>query len=401
MAHDLIVVGGGPAGSTCARRSAQLGLDVLLIEKATHPRRKACGGGLTLRVKDGLDFDFSSVIEREECGLRLVSPSGIVVEEIRSETTGYTVRREDFDHLLFKKAEEAGAQVIQGSNVIDIAEDSTGVDVFTSGDNYRGRLLIGADGVNSTIGRRTGIHTGWKDDEVALCMEASVPMDESKINELSGGPDNDGRILIEILFGAMPHGYAWIFAKRKEYSLGLGALVSELTDLKGKWKEFTSEFEKRAGVKLDMSDTTALRVPLCGMIENTCSKKVMLIGDAAGFVSPVTGEGIHYAIESARVAADVAHKIVSGKVDVNTMTYHNEMKNTIGKDLGIAKFLANIMFHSLKNMESVVKMAHDDEIMKKYTLDLIMGMYSNKEMRSKMMKRMLTKHPLKAIRMII
>ena len=65
MGHDLIVVGGGPAGATCARRAAQLGMDVLLIEKATHPRRKACGGGLTRRVTDSLDFDVSSVVEQE------------------------------------------------------------------------------------------------------------------------------------------------------------------------------------------------------------------------------------------------------------------------------------------------------------------------------------------------
>ena len=75
--------------------------------------------------------------------------------------------------------------------------------------------------------------------------------------------------------------------------------------------------------------------------------------------------------------------------------------NTVGKDLGVAKFLANIMFHSLKNMESVVQMAHDDEVMRRHTLDLIMGVRPYGEMRTRLMKRMMTKHPLKAARLII
>ena len=212
MTHDLIVVGGGPAGATCARKAVQLGLDVLLLEKEHHPRRKPCGGGVTLRVRDQLDFDFSSVVEREQCGLRLFSPSGLSVENIREETTGFTVRREDFDHLLLKKAEEAGAEVLQGVKVIDVSEESDGVVVTTDDGSYKSKFLAGADGVNSTIASKTGIKTRWKDDEIVLCMEASVPMDSSDIERIFGG--SNSRVLIEIHFGALPHGYGWAFAKK-------------------------------------------------------------------------------------------------------------------------------------------------------------------------------------------
>ncbi|MCK5240407.1 MAG: geranylgeranyl reductase family protein [Candidatus Thorarchaeota archaeon] len=401
MAQDLIVVGGGPAGATCARHAAQLGLEVLLIEKATHPRRKACGGGLTARVKDALDFDFSSAIEHEQCALRLVSPSGLVVEEVRSEPTGYTVRREDFDHLLLKKAEEAGATVIQGSDVIDLVEDSSGVDVFTSEGSHRGGLLVGADGVNSVIARKSGLHPRWKDDEVALCIEASVPMDPSDITRISGNPEWGERVAIEIHLGALVHGYAWAFPKKSEYSLGIGVMVKHLTDLKGSWKKFTEAFEARCGTKLDLADTTSMRIPVGGMIDKTSSRRIMLIGDAAGFVGPATGEGIYYAIESGKSAAEVAQKIASGASNVSTVTYHTQMRDGIGADLKVAKFMEKIMFRSNANMEALCKMASEDPIMKRHTLDFIMGMESYRTMRSRMMKRMLTKHPLKALRMVV
>jgi flavin-dependent dehydrogenase len=129
MTHDLIIVGGGPAGSSCARRAAQLGLDVLVLEKAHHPRRKPCAGGITPRVKDLLDFDISSVVEREQCGINLYSPSMVLTRIARVEAIGYTVRREDFDHFLLKKAEEAGAIVQQGVRATDVIEEPNGVRV--------------------------------------------------------------------------------------------------------------------------------------------------------------------------------------------------------------------------------------------------------------------------------
>jgi len=399
MTHDLIIVGGGPAGATCARKAVQLGLDVLLLEKIHHPRRKACGGGVTLRVKDQLDFDFSSVVGREQCGLRLFSPSGLVVENTREEVTGFNVRREDFDHLLLKKAEEAGAEVLQGVKVTDVSEESDGVVVSTDDGPRKGKFLVGADGVNSTIARKTGIKTRWQDDEIVLCMEASVPMDSSDIERVFGGPNN--RTLIEIHFGALPHGYGWAFAKKEEISLGFGVLVSEMKDLKGIWKMFVSDFEKRNGVKCDLSEATAARVPLSGFIKNTCSKKIMLIGDAAGCVSPATGEGIYYSIESGKIAAEVTKEMLSGVSGVSMRTYHRRCRDAFGKDLGVAKSLAGIMFHSIKSMELVCQMAHDDDVMNDYTFDMIIGLKSSKQSRNRMVKRMVRKHPIKALRMLV
>jgi geranylgeranyl reductase family protein len=400
MTHDLIIVGGGPAGSSCARRAAQLGLDVLVLEKAHHPRRKPCAGGITPRVRDLLDFDITSVVEREQCGINLYSPSMVLTRIARTEATGYTVRREDFDHFLLKKAEEAGATVQQGVRVTDVIEESDGVRVVASNETYSAKLVVGAEGPNSVVARKTGLKPRWEDDEISLCIESTVPMDASDILRIAGEGEGSERILIEIYFGIVRHGYGWMFAKGNEVSLGMGALVSELEDFKGSWKKFVASFEERNGVKCDLSEQTAARVPLCGMIKNTCSKNVMLVGDAAGFVSPTSGEGISFAIESGQIAAEVAKGIVAGE-GVDTMTYHKRVWEAIGKGFKVAKFMANMLFHSKENMERACQMAHDDEVMRELTLDLIIGLRPYKEIRNGMIKRMLRKHPMKALRMVI
>jgi len=127
----------------------------------------------------------------------------------------------------------------------------------------------------------------------------------------------------------------------------------------------------------------------------------MLVGDAGGFVCPSTGEGIYYAIETGRAAAEVAQKVVSGSSNVSTLTYFTQMRDTIGADLKVAKFMEKIMFKSNANMESVCKMGKEDPVMRGHILDFIMGMHSYKETRTKMIKRMMTKHPLTAMRMLV
>ena len=393
--HDLIIVGGGPAGSACARKAAQLGLDVLVLEKSKHPRRKACGGGVTVRVKEVLDFDFSSVVEREIFGLRLYSPSGLVTEQSRPESSGFTVRREDFDALLLEKAKEAGAEVIEETRVIDIVEETSSVLAVTDSSTYTGRLLVGADGVNSVVGRRTGIQTGWRDDEVGLCIEASVPIDPTEIEQLT----ND-KSVIEVYFGPVLYGYAWAFPKKSEFSLGIGVRVSKMQNLKEEWKRFIAGFEERHSVKCDLSDTTAARLPLRGKIRNTCSKRIMLVGDAAGYVAPVTGEGIYYAILSGIIAAEIARNEVTKGENANVTSYERRCKAEFNQDLAIAQSLAKLLLKSNKNMELACQAAYVDPVMREFVMELVLGMKSYKESRNHIVKRLLVKHPAKVLRLV-
>ncbi|NWF94751.1 MAG: NAD(P)/FAD-dependent oxidoreductase [Candidatus Thorarchaeota archaeon] len=392
MTRDLIVVGGGPAGSACARTGAKAGLDVLVIEKQPHPRRKVCAGGFRSGLVDLLDFELSPAIERISCGAHLYAPSGTKVVCTKDMTTGYTAKRSVLDHFLLKKAEEAGAEVTSGVEVIDVTESSEAVTVHCSdGTSHAGKYVVGADGVNSRIARASGIKRQWRDDEIGLCIEAGVPMDQSEILRITHGPYDDDRVCIEIFFGGLQHGYGWCFPKKDEVSMGLGCLMPFAGGLKAAWARFIQKFEERNGVKLDLSTQSAMRVPLKGPIKNTITKRVMLVGDAGGFVSAATGEGIYYAIASGQMAAQTAADIIHGQAS-GTHEYQTRWKNTIGRQLDVSNFLAGLLFNSEKNMELVIQMAARDDVIRGHMTDLISGLRPYSELRNSIMKRVLAKH---------
>lgn len=402
MTHDIIVVGGGPGGAACAREAAKTGLDVLLLEKEEHPRRKMCGGGFRVGLLDLLDYDISPVIEHETCGSHIYAPSGLKVVCSKPEITGYTIKRDLFDHFLLKKASEAGAEVRTGIEVTDVHEGSTDVSVTCrDGSTFSARYLVGADGVNSRVARSTGIKSRWADKEIGLCIEAGVPMDHDDIMRITQGPyEESKRVCVEIFFGGLQHGYSWCFPKKDEVSLGMGCLMPYATGLKSAWAKFVSKFEKLNGIKVDISDAKAMRVPLAGPIKTTITKRIMLIGDSGGFVSPATGEGIFYAIETGQMAAGTVSDIIQGKID-NVDDYQKKWKRTIGKQLKVSYFLANMMFNSDANMELVVQMAASDDFMKNRMVELIGGLKSYTELRNAIMKRVITRHPLKGIRLLV
>jgi geranylgeranyl reductase family protein len=401
LAHDLIVVGGGPAGASCARRAAAKGMDVLVLEKQEHPRRKVCAGGFRPGVTDLLDFDVSPAIEHEACGSHIYSPSRLEVVCTKPKLTGYTVKRSVFDHLLLKKAEEAGAEVQTDIEITDVEEGRENVTVRSKdGQSFTSKYVVAADGVNSRVARSAGIKSRWKDDEVGLCFEACVPMDPSDIMRITQGPYGPDKVCIEVYFGGIQHGYGWCFPKKDEVSLGMGCLVPYAKDLRKAWAKFIDEFEKKNSVKVDLSEESAMRVPLKGPIQNTVTKRIMLAGDAGGFVSPATGEGIYYAIASGQIAADTVSDILQGRAK-GTQEYQRRWKSDIGKQLKVSNSLANLLFNSEQNMELIVRMAAKDEVIRGHMTDLIGGLRPYSDLKSSIMKRVISRHPVTGLRLLI
>jgi len=401
MTHDLIVIGGGPGGAACARRAAQRGLDVVVIEKAVHPRKKACGGAFRPSLVDLLDFDVSPALDRESCGSHLFSPSRTKVIATKDMITGYLVKREVFDKFLLDRAVEAGAEVISGVEVIDVTESSEEVIAYrTDGAIVKGKFLVGADGVNSRVARSSGLKQRWRNDEIGLCIEARVPMDESDILRITKGPYDRNLFCIQIYFGGIEHGYAWCFPKVGEVSLGMGCLMPYAANLRTAWTNFVAEFSSLYQIDVDLSEETAMRVPLKEPLDKTLTKRILLVGDAGGFVSAATGEGICYAVETGQIAADTVSDIIEDLTE-NTSEYERRWKKTIGKQLGVSKFLANLLFSSEKNMELVIQMAARDEVMRNHITNLIGGLKPYSELRTALMKRVLTRHPATGLKMLI
>jgi geranylgeranyl reductase family protein len=401
VTHDLIVVGGGPAGASCARRAAQRGLDVVIIEKAIHPRRKACGGAFRPGLLDLLDFDATPALDRQSCGSYLFSPSRLKVTATKDMITGYLVKREVFDKLLVDKAAEAGAESISGLEVIDVTESTGGVTAHQAdGTSMKGKFLVAADGVNSRVARKSGLKPHWRDDEIGLCFEARVPMDESDIVRITRGPYARDLFCLHIYFGGINHGYAWCLPKKGEVSLGMGCLMPYAAGLKRAWANFTAEFRKLYDVSIDLSEVTAMRVPLKEPVERTVSKRILLVGDAGGFVSAATGEGMYYAIQTGQIAAETVSEITRGQAK-DTIEYERRWKKTIGKQLKVSKFLANLLFNSEKNMELAIQMAARDEVIRNHMTDLIGGLKPYSEVRTALMKRVLTRHPRTGLKMLV
>lgn len=397
--HDLVVVGSGPAGSTCARQAALRGLDVLLLERDMHPRPKPCGGALSPRATGILDFSVESVTDVSVHGGCFYSPAGEKLVLLRKSIRGNIVDRPRFDHLLVRKAEEAGVEVIENSKVVAIEQTRKGIRILTLGDSHSSHLLVGADGVNSTVAKAVGIRHGWSPDRVALCIAADVPLDNKAIAETMAISGSSNELGIELYFGQVEYGYAWCFPKKESLSIGIGTRFSQGRNLKRAWNTFVTFLGAKKGLKLDVSSAQSFRVPIGGLKERLTGRRTMLIGDAAGLVSPITGEGIYYAMKSGILAARIATKAAKTKSPLTTRTYDLQIQREIIDELEAASSLAKVFYGSPKNIDLIWKIASEDPQMKEYILDLIVGAKSPKDLRMLMAKRLITKHPVKAIRL--
>jgi geranylgeranyl reductase family protein len=397
--YDLTVVGGGPAGATCARRAAEAGLDVVLLEKAHHPREKPCGGALGPQAIRSLDLDISSVIERTFNAAIVRTPSGKKVTLTSEGLIGHIVTRSEFDSYLLQKAADAGAEVIQGVEVVGLEQLRSGTRALAVGDSYKSHLLVGADGVNGIIARELGIRTKWSPEQVALCYSANVPMSSSDVESAMMTHGAEESPAIELYFGLVSWGYGWCFPKRNGFNIGIGCRVDKQENLQQKWEEFVAMIEGEKGIEFDVSNRVSYRVPVGDKLNRYIARRGMLIGDAAGLVSPFTGEGISYAIQSGALAAKVASEAVESKSPLHIVEYDNQLKKTIGQELMDTRWLTGILNKSHKHMELMFQIVAEDPVMQMYMTDIVSRVTTLSDVRVQIVKRLLSKHPLKALRL--
>lgn len=399
--YDLIVVGGGPAGSMCARKAASQGLDVLLLEKERVPRKKLCGGALSARVTEVLDFTIQSVVQHEiHCAL-VHAPSGRKVTIVRDDTKGYLIKRSEFDSLLLDRARSAGVEIIDGADVLAVEQLKKGIRVLTSGDSYRGRMLVGADGVNSTVGRAVGLRERWPDDRVALCIAADIALPAAEIQRVMSSESTGGHLAIELYPWIMEHGYSWCFPKRNEISLGIGyTLKYGVQNIRDAWKKFVERFEREKDIVLDIDRVRAHRVSLAKFDGRLATRRTMLVGDAAGLASPVTGEGIYYAIKSGLIAGQVASEVVRNKDYRLIRAYENRLKGELKTEFSAANFVSSAVYKSYRNVNLICELAEHDPIMQDLIVDFALGTRSISKVRLGITKRMIMRYPLKALKLL-
>ena len=281
---DAIVVGAGPAGSATAIRLARGGATVLLADRAPFPRDKPCGGGLTGRAVRELPVDVSPVVEDVvrcfEVRLRYRKRF-----ERRSEAPLVLMtRRRRLDAFLAEQAAAAGADFRDGVTVEGLTVGPDGATLAVGGREVHGRVVVGADGVNGRIARAAGLGGGII---YGIALEGNGPL----------RAEQRGRATVEL--GVVPGGYGWVFPKDGHANYGVGGWASEGPRL----REHLRRLCDVHGVDVDtLTDLQGRRLPIR---RTTASRRgpVVLVGDAAGLVDPLSGDGIYEALLSARLAA--------------------------------------------------------------------------------------------------
>jgi geranylgeranyl reductase family protein len=303
---DSVVVGAGPAGSTTAFRLARAGARVLLTDKARFPREKPCGGGLTYRALRQLPFDVAPVVEEEvdvfELGLGYRRR---FVRRTREPLVLMTQRRR-LDAFLVEQAQEAGAEFRDGARV----ELSP---LTVDGERIGATTLIGADGVNGATAKALGLD--GHQHEVAL---------EGNVRYGPAPRDRYARRAV-VEFGIVPGGYGWVFPKGDHVNVGVGGWLHEGPRLRAHLARLCREHRIPDDA---LTDVRGYRLPLRRPGAPAARGRTALVGDAAGLVDPVSGDGIYEAFLSAQLAADVALDIVAGRTS-DFSGYAGELQRTL------------------------------------------------------------------------
>ncbi len=183
MVYDVIVVGAGPGGSWAAHECAKAGLDTLILEKHKLPRDKPCGGLVGKKTIEKVGAH--KLIDRKIAGYR-VFMEGTKIREKRQD--GYLFERKHLDHFITKKAQKAGAELIENEKVEEFTLESHCAKITTEQEEYFGKIVIGANGVNSHLARQAGIRN-LTQEELCLASEIEVTMGNKRIDEILGNED--------------------------------------------------------------------------------------------------------------------------------------------------------------------------------------------------------------------
>ncbi|MEZ4591866.1 MAG: NAD(P)/FAD-dependent oxidoreductase [Chloroflexota bacterium] len=319
--RDVIVVGAGPGGAAAAAALAQKGYDVLLLDRHDFPRDKTCGdavpaGAVELLWRLGMREKVAQSVARGELypleGMLLVSPRG---HELHAKfqhgahgSDSYVAPRIYFDALIQQHALDSGAEFCVGQAKAPIVENGKVVGVTVQGNgrtqNIRARLVIGADGVTSVITR-------------ALRPKAEQHNDGHRAVALRAYIDDIEEIPKEVefyLYKDILPGYAWIFPiGNNRANIGLGMRLDHFRKRKYSLENMLKDFLEMPAIKKRLLRGGQLRDVATWQLNFGSQKNLqhvfdgaILVGDAAGFINPLTGGGIHNSLVSAEIAAQVA-----------------------------------------------------------------------------------------------
>jgi geranylgeranyl reductase family protein len=410
MSHSepVLIVGAGPAGATAARRLAQAGIPVRLIDRAPFPRNKPCGGGITARVLGRFPYlagALSRIATHQISRLYLEGPAGESTVVESDAPAALMIRRVEFDALLVSLAVEAGAELVTGVDVVQ-ASTSDGRITLTArnGRRFEASTVIAADGVHSVVARRLGLNKGWPSKSVALDMMEETPrsalrdVDPSTLWVAYGFDPADrsnGTIA--------PEGYAYIFPKRDHVNIGIGYVLSYFREAVDRapyelQRDFVGRLRARGIVVGDSvrDNFTPSLIPVGGPLPKPGRGRVLLAGDAGGFVNGFTAEGIYYAM----VSGDLAARTISASWPSTTSDlarpYRRAVRKEIGRELRDSVVIQRYLFRDRRRIAAAIAEAPRQAAVARLLLDLAIGRRSYRNVR----RHILARAPLFASKLV-
>ncbi len=327
---DVVVIGAGPAGSAAAATAAAAGLRVALIDHKSFPRDKLCGGLITGRSLGyyteifGTPLDVSPLERKEKIAFRF---RGRPVGTIDDAPPIYLSMRWDFDHHLVKRALAHGAVDMTGRSVerVDLASRCV---VLKDGRSISYGVLIGADGVNSMVARAL-FGQSFDRARIGFGLEVEAPA-EPGAHEMP----------VSVDIAAAAWGYGWSFPKSCSTTIGVGGLLSENSDMKGAMSSYLAG----RGVEMAPRRFKGQFLPFGDYRKSPGQDAILLAGDAAGLVDPITGEGIAYAMKSGQLAALAAVRAVQSGKPVRALADYRRKLRPIHRSLRMAVMLRPLIF---------------------------------------------------------
>jgi len=356
-----LIVGGGPAGASCAWKLASAGIPCILIDKTVFPRDKVCGGALSARTAEILtssgilpaselealtlaEHRTMSLWNRDEL-LRTFSSQGSPVQ---------IISRREFDNTLIGKAAMAGASIITGDAVVSV--DSSSVTTST-GKRYFFSNIVGADGYGSLVRK---FISGKRGKGTGMGLEYFIPL-----TDLNDKPED-----IQIHFGYFHCGYIWVIPDREKVNIGAGAVGSPASpsDITGALNGFLAS----RGISCGKYQLHGAPIPSRQLDRNLGKGNIYLAGDAAGLVDHVSGEGIGHAVHSGFMVADC---IRSGGDRGTFLNRKNNCINIVRQSM----FYRHLLFSPFTRRIAMMGLRDNEEYARGYW-NIISGIESYNEM---------------------